>query len=470
MGLFDKKGMMDIIRCDLTDYIVWKWRPKYEEDNNVGQRSNFVRWGSSLRVKDGEVAVFVYRGSGVDGHNNQDFIMGPFDGVLKTSNLPVISRLVGLAYGGAEGGPFQAEVFFINLKGNNQVPFFIPPFDVFDSRYPDLAVPVSARCTLTFNLTDYRNFIKLNTLSDFSTEDFKKQIRSAVSKYMKHVIIGAAGGEGVSVIQLESKILDISDQAQTYIAQRFTDHFGVNLKALDIEALTLDKQSEGYRQLKQLTIGIVSETTMAQAKLNIKNMEEAQQMNSDNARSTMEIQREEMQRAQRLQTESQYIGAHALNRQTDVGMEFAHSMGQGGAMNVGGGAGGMNPAGMMTGMMVGGAMGQQMAGMMNQVGQTVNQGYQQAQQANQQPPQVPPMAFYILIGGQQSGPHNAAQLSQFIAAGQLLPDTYVWKAGMPAWDFAKNTEVNSLFPVAPPPPPVPPMPPTPPTPPTPPAP
>ena len=29
MGLFNKKegGLMDVIRCDEQDYLIWKWRP-----------------------------------------------------------------------------------------------------------------------------------------------------------------------------------------------------------------------------------------------------------------------------------------------------------------------------------------------------------------------------------------------------------------------------------------------------------
>ena len=384
---------MNIIRCDLKDYLVWKWRPQFNDTNDSpGSRSNFVRWGSSLRVKDGEMAVFVYRGSDADHHDNQDFIMGPYDGIIHSANLPVISRIIGAAYGGSQGGPFQAEIYFINLQGNNQVLFGIPYFDVFDSRYPDLAVPVAARGTITFNLTDYQQFIKLNRLTDFSLMDFKNQIRGALIKHIKNIIINKAGEEGMSVMRLESKLLDVSNEAEAYVRKRFTDDFGVNLKAFDLEAINLDKNSEGYQQLKGLTHGIMSRTVKAQTDINLRNLDESQKWNSENARRTMEIQREEMQRAQRLQTESQYMSAHALDQQTRVGVAFAEGMGQSGSMNAGGG--GMNPAGMMAGMAVGGAMGQQMAGMVNQMGQTVNQSYQQA---TQQPPMPPQMEYYTFI-------------------------------------------------------------------------
>ena len=50
----NRAGLMDEIRCDEKDYLIWKWRPA----NNV-RRENAIRWGSSLRVREGSVAVFI---------------------------------------------------------------------------------------------------------------------------------------------------------------------------------------------------------------------------------------------------------------------------------------------------------------------------------------------------------------------------------------------------------------------------
>ena len=52
-------GLMNVIRCDEEEYIVWKWRPEGQDVNSTS-RENSIRYGSSLRVKDGEMAVFVY--------------------------------------------------------------------------------------------------------------------------------------------------------------------------------------------------------------------------------------------------------------------------------------------------------------------------------------------------------------------------------------------------------------------------
>ena len=83
---------MNVIRCDEKEYLVWKWRPNNQE-LGASKRENAIRYGSSLRVKDGEMAVFVY--SSADG-NNQDYIMGPHDDIIKTGNFPVLANIVGL--------------------------------------------------------------------------------------------------------------------------------------------------------------------------------------------------------------------------------------------------------------------------------------------------------------------------------------------------------------------------------------
>jgi len=450
MGLFNKKegGMMDVIRCDEQEYLVWKWRPAGQEANST-RKENAIRYGSSLRVKDGEVAVFVYKQK--DG-TMQDYIMGPYDDTIKTANFPVLTSIVGLAFGGAS--PFQAEIYYINLAGNVQIKFGIPYFDVFDPRFLDFAVPMAVRGTLTFNITDYKGFIKLNRLINFELEDFKRQLKDAVTKYVKGVVTNIPQDNGIPVIQMERKILEINTIVEQYLKPRLETDFGVNMKAFDIAAIEPDKESEGYQSLMHVTKEQQTRTIDAQTNINLKNMADMQAINAANMEETLRIQREEAQRAQKLQTETNFIGAHALNQQTEVLKTAAGNLGQMGSMNMGGGNGGFNPAGMMTGMMMGGAMGQQMAGMMNQMGQTMNQGMQT-------PPPIPQVQYTLNIGGQNMGPYNLQQMQQMIQNGQMTAQTYVWKQGMANWEMAGNVqELATLFGTVPPPPPgMPPVPP-----------
>lgn len=436
MGLFSRGnsgGMMNVIRCDEQEYMVWKWRPEGQEANSTS-RENSIRYGSSLRVKDGEVAVFVYKQK--DG-SMQDFIEGPFDETIKTANFPVLASIVGMAFGG--DSPFQAEVYFINLQSNNQLRFAVPYFDVFDPRLPDHGVPMAVRGTITFNITDYRGFIKLNRLINFDHEQFMKQIKAALSKYVKAVVTNVPQEMGIPVVQMERQILNINEKVEAYLKPRIEEDFGVNLKGLDISALEIDKESPYYGDLRQLTAGNTARTMNAQTDVNIQNLKDTQRINAENMEETMRIQREEAQRAQRLQTETNFMGAHALDQQTEVLKAGAQSLGQMGNMDGGGSGGGMNPAGMMTGMMMGGAMGQQMAGMMQNMGQ-------QMQGAMNTPPPMPNVQYHISVNGAQAGPFNMQQMAQMVQSGQLTQQTYVWKQGMTNWELAGNVqELASLF-------------------------
>ena len=435
MGLFGKGkggGLMNVIRCDQEEYLVWKWRPLGQNINST-TRENSIRYGSSLRVKDGEVAVFVYKQKN---GTMQDFIEGPYDDTIKTANFPILSSIVGLAFGGES--PFQAEVYYINTQGNNQIRFAIPYFDVVDPRLPDFPVPVAVRGSMTFVLEDYRNFIKLNRLIDFNLEAFKKQIKDSMVRKIKGIVTNIPSDLGMPVVQMERKIDEISELLENRLKDRM-DEFGVKMKHIDINAVEIDKESEAYMEVKSLTGGITARTMQAQADQNIQNMQDMQSLNKENLAETMRIQREEAQRAQRLQTEQNYIGAHAINQQAEVLKTGAQNLGQMGTMNMGGGQGGVNPAGMMTGMMMGGAMGQQMAGMMNNMGQQMNN-------AMTAPPPIPNVQYHVSSNGQQSGPFNMQQLQEMAGNGQLTKDTYVWKQGMANWELAGNIqELASLF-------------------------
>ena len=441
MGLFDRKkegGLMDVIRCDEPQYLVWKWRPSGEA--NSTKKENSIRYGSSLRVKDGEDAVFVYK---QEGGQTMDFIVGPYDDTLKTANFPVLTSIVGSLWGG--NTPFQAEVYFMNLQGNNQIKFGVPYFDVVDPRYPDFVVPVAVRGSITFNLTDYKQFIKLNRLVDFDLEAFSKQIKDTVIRSVKRVVSNCPVDNGIPVVQIERKVDEISDLIKARLASVFEDDFGVNLKRLDISAIEIDKESQDYQDLYRIT-------------------KEQQIIQAEQIGRRAQIDTEQYERVAKLSAESQFIQAHAINQQTEVLKTAAESMAHMGGMDMGGG--GMNPAGMMMGMAMGGAMAQQMTGMMSGMGQVAQQP-QQIQHAPPMPggapvpPPMPTAANYMLaINGQQYGPYNMQQMQQMAQSGQINAQVMVWTQGMPGWAVAGSVpELAHLFMATPPPmPPTPPMP------------
>jgi len=437
MGLFNKNnykgGFMDVIRCDEPSYLIWKWHPAGSQAGE-NKRENEIRWGSSLRVKDGEVAVFVYKQK--DG-TMQDFIVGPFDQTIKTSNFPVLASIVGLAFDGAS--PFQAEVYFINLAKIIQIRFGVPFFDVYDPRFVDFCVPVAVRGTISFKIDDYREFIKLHRMDDFNLEDFQKQIRDAVNRYVKDVVANAPATHDIPLVQIETKISQVNDVVEYTISERLRETFGVVVSGLDIGAIDLDKSSEGYRELMSVTKDIASATVQAEAQAKIKDIADKQRIEAENYEETLRIQREEAQYAQRKVTQTANIGVFQVEKQAEVGVAGADALGQMGANGASdinlsdGGGSGFNMAAMMASMAVGGAVGQNIAGTMN----NAMAGMNQPMQGTMTPPPIPVVMYNVAVNGQTTGPFELGALKQMAMNGQFSANSLVWKAGMAEWEKAE---------------------------------
>jgi len=421
MGLFGKRsegGLMDVIRCDEQDYLVWKWSPSGAADST--RKENAIRYGSSLRVKDGEMAVFVYRQANGDMH---DYIIGPHDQSIQTANFPVLTGIVGTVFGG--NSPFQAEVYFINLAGNNQIKFGIQYFDLFDPRFPDLGVPCAVRGNLTFNLCDYRAFIKLNRLRDFDLEAFKGQIKDFIIRKTKSIVSNLPNDEQIPLLRLETRIDDISSLVKSNISAALEEDFGVTLKRIDISAIEFDISHEHYQQLKKSTSDQQTKFIEAKTDIEIENLDES-----------MRIKRKEME----MGVEGNNLQVHQINKSADVLKTAAENLGEMGNTNMGDG-GGLNPAGLMMGLGIGGAMGNQIGGMMGNLNQPT-------------PPPPPSVSYFIALNGQQSGPFSLDQLKQFAQNGQFSKQHHVWRQGMADWELAENfLEIAAVFSTVPPPPP-----------------
>lgn len=436
MSIFGKPkagGFMDEIRCDEPNYLIWKWHPVGSELGN-NNRENAIRWGSSLRVKDGEVAVFVYK---QDNGIMEDFIAGPFDDTIKTKNFPVLASIVGLAYEG--GTPFQAEVYFINLAQIIQVRFGVPFFDVYDPRFSDFGVPVAVRGTVSFSIKDYREFIKLHRLTSFNLDEFQAQIRDAVTRYVKDTVANAPASHNIPLVQIETKTAQINDAIEYDLSERLKENFGVNVSGVDIGAIEIDKSSAGYAQLMAVTKEVETAKVKAQTEDYIERLR---------------IQREEGQYAQHKATQSSNMGAFQVEKQAEVGIAGAEALGRMGENGAGGvdlgGGGGFNPAAMMAGMALGGAVGQNIAGTMN----GMMSGTMPAQSTTTPPP-IPNTLYHVAINGQAAGPFDMNTLRQMVASGQFTPDSLIWKNGMAQWAKANTVEeIKQLFGSVPPIPPI----------------
>lgn len=334
-----------------------------------------------------------------------------------------------------------------NLSKGSQINFAIPFFDVFDPRLMDTGVPVAVHGTIAYAIEDMDLFQSINKTEGFSDETFQQKLRSTVTKYIKGVVSNAPSDAQIPVVQLERKIMELSDIVQNKVAPQVERLFGIKVRQLDITSINVDKDSRGYRELKALTADLEKENLMAkhnanlsnfnlqnelnqdalkaqsalnidalqrQQELNLGGQEELQRMQLENQRETLRIQREEMQRASRLQTEQTFLGAHqanlnagTVNNALDNGFNaFKQQPMMGGGSLLGMGA----PA--MPGMKA----------------------------------TVPQVSYMLAVNNQQAGPFDWNQLQQLAQQGQLTRQTYVWTQGMQNWEFAGNVqELQPLF-------------------------
>ncbi len=481
MGLFSKKsegGLMDAIRCDEKDFLIWKWRPDPSQAVGASRKENSIRYGSSLRVRPGQAVVFLYQNKG-----GYDVITGPFDDIIKTDNMPVLASIVGAAYAG--GSPFQAEVYFINLAKGMELPFTIPYFRVIPSEpeYKAYDVEVAIRGTLAFEIPTQQEYLKYFLeawgTSDTTMADFEQKVKAQLTQEVKQIVANAPKDTGIFIMHFNGLIGEMGQYICAKLQDSIAHRFGVYASAVYISDIRYDEDSSGYQKLKRITeeqtqlFNLENEkTALLSFQIQRETMRTDADVRNDTTRQMAGIQmqhmrdmsarmREESQFAQRMQTmqaakqaglasESAYINAHAVNKQADVLQTGMENLGQMGAMNFGSSGSGMNPAGMITGMAMGAAVGKQAAGMMNQMGQNMSNAMAGAGQQSPTPPplpgQQPNITYYLAINGQQYGPCDASAISQMVSAGQVNGETMGWCNGMASWMPLKQIpSLSSIF-------------------------
>ncbi|MCQ2256975.1 MAG: SPFH domain-containing protein [Bacteroidaceae bacterium] len=496
MGLFgnifgkgNNGGIMDTIRCDEKDFLIWKWRPAGQDANSTS-RENAIRMGSSISVRPGQAAVFLYQQK----EGEYDVIKGPYNSIVKTDNLPVLASIVGLAYDG--GTPFQAELYYFNLAKGMEILFTIPYFRVVpaEPEYKAYCIEVAVKGSLVFEVSSQKEYIKYLFEAwggnDTTLAELESKVKSLLTQEVKQIVSNAPKDTGIFVMHFNSLIGEMGSYILNRIQNKIANRFGILATDVTISDIRYDENSEGYQNLKRITetqthlfnleneknallsFEIQRETMRTDADIRNDSARRMADMQLNHQEDMMARTREESQFAQRQQTmaaaqqaammneaaayrantasdvaahrsnlasEQNYLGAHQVNVQADVMKTGLNNMGQMGSMNLGGGEGHMNPAGMMAGMMMGTAVAGQMGNMMNNMGSALNQNMPQQTpppMQGQTPPPIPQpqvTTYYVSVNGQQMGPFDVNTLMQYVQVGQINANTMAWCNGMPSW-------------------------------------
>ncbi len=296
-----------------------------------------------------------------------------------------------------------------NLSKGSQVNFAIPYFDVFDPRFMDHGVPMAVHGSIVYSIDDMDAFHQINKNEAYTDETFKNKLKGMVTKFVKGVVTNAPSDQQIPVLQIERRILEISELVQRYVVPKVEQIFAINVRSLDITDINVDKESYGYRALYAVTSELERQRTIQQHNISM----EMQQQQHERNQEMQELQTVERMRMQmedqreRLRIQRDGIEMHQEQQIKDG--RFGRTMG--------GGMMGGNP-------MIGG---------------TPTMG-------NMAPPPMMSAQYYVGINGQQMGPFDVNILRQMVQQGQISGQTQVWTQGMPQWAPAGAVpELATLF-------------------------
>ena len=209
MGLFEKlKGeLVDIIEWidDSRSLLAWRF-PRYQ---------NEIKNGAQLIVREGQRAVFVYRGQLAD-----QFEPGAYE--LKSENLPILSTLQGWKHG--FDSPFRSEVYFINTRPVTGIRWGTPqPVTVRD---PDFKmVQVRANGLVVVKIDDAEIFLRevIGTDSAVEADEISELLRRIISMAFSDMVMAT----GLGAIDLQARQVELSGKLAEFVAERVDDEFGL---------------------------------------------------------------------------------------------------------------------------------------------------------------------------------------------------------------------------------------------------
>lgn len=237
--------------------LAWKFR------SPRGGADDALCSGTQVIVNQSQEAVFFKGGQALD-------ILGPGTHVLSTGNIPLLSRLVNLPFGGDT--PFTAEIWFVDKTVRRELRWGTPaPIPYFD---PEFQRPVNVRAHggWGIRIADARSFITqiVGTALEADTEQLDRNFIVEISQHFA----GALGKRlrAISPIQANAHLPELAEETATALQGTFA-RYGIELLNFNVASVTLppdemkalqDKLDTGMDEAARLRrIGAVTGTSDA---------------------------------------------------------------------------------------------------------------------------------------------------------------------------------------------------------------
>ena len=217
-------AIIDVLKYDgPNNVLVWKWRPKGE-----GKREEELRLGTQLVVNQSQQAIFIKGGQLLD-------VFESGTHTLSTINLPVLSSLIGLAFGGQS--PFKAEVYFVNKAVAMDTKFGLMPFNMLEPNFR-VPIPITSRGSFAVKVSDAKLFLNriIGTVPDFEAARLTQFFRGIITENVKSAITKISKEQSINPLELEAIVSEVSGAVKGIISVSLAD-YGLHLEFFNIEAI-----------------------------------------------------------------------------------------------------------------------------------------------------------------------------------------------------------------------------------------
>lgn len=221
---------------------VIKWETNQNELVHKFQTED-IRLGSQLIVYPGQTAFFVKGGVIYD-----EFLEGTY--TIQTDNIPLLGKIINQPFGG--DSPFQAEIWFVNqLEFLNNKWGTQAPLNVEDPTY-GVIVPIRAFGQFGFKIFNPRTFLERlsGNMSSFSIKDTVEYFRGMMLSKMTSIIYNKMKESGISVLNINSYIDEISSFAKCVIAEVF-EEYGIDIELFNIISFSVSDSDVSFQRLKE---------------------------------------------------------------------------------------------------------------------------------------------------------------------------------------------------------------------------
>lgn len=197
---------------------------------------------TQIIVNETQEAVFVKEGKVLD-------ILGPGRHTLSTENIPILSKLINLPFGGKS--PFTAEVWYVNKIYSLDVKWgTAPAIQIQDPKY-HVFVPVTAFGQFGIQVVDSQKFLTrlVGTLPSFEHDAMVKYFRGLLVSNVKNVISTYLVKKNVSILEINAYITEISQELETKSRPEI-EEYGIQLANFYVTSIEAPEDDSAVIKLK----------------------------------------------------------------------------------------------------------------------------------------------------------------------------------------------------------------------------